>query len=419
MIFYLLRYTLGHYFTKALPVKRVQKIQVRKFNKLLDRALDKSQFYREMYKNVPAENLHIRSIDDLKRLPVISKDDMRNYTPEQIITRNDISKLIKRSTSGSTGKPFDTYLNKKEYFTSYFRTFFTLKKYNPFKRFVLIGVFHQKEQIERKSFMHYAQKYLGLFRREAYTVFTPTDEIIEKLQDRKIHILSSTPSYLKILTDELKKRNIKLNVKYVVLFGETLFQDVRKGIESWLQAQIIDVYGCMEHPTLAWTDPGAQTYHYPLHSVILEYVNPIKINGEIFGELVITNLVNKTMPFIRYKIGDHVKILDNNYKKMGRIIGRVEDVIQLKTGEKLYRQQVWSVFRDFTECRQFRLLQKKNGQIFFQAILKDGFDEEQVKSKILKIWKSHFSAEPPQVEFLDELPITNKSGKFKNIEVEK
>ncbi|MFO7869468.1 MAG: hypothetical protein R6U95_09255 [Bacteroidales bacterium] len=391
---------------------------MRKVNSLISHACTYSDFYKEQYKHLSKEELHIQSIDDLQKLPIVSKDDMKQYSASEILTRKKTDNLIVRSTSGSTGKPFDTYLTKKEYFTSYFRTFFSLHKYNPFSFFCLIGVYKQKEEIEQKSFLYYLQKYVGMFRRKAYNVFTPIHEIVADFRKKKISILSATPTCLKVIIDELKKNNEKLRVSYVVLFGETLMDDVKEDIKTYLQAKIINVYGCMEHPSLAWTKPDDENFDYAPNSIILEYINPVTINGEVYGELVITNLVNKTMPFIRYKIADHVRIHED-YRKMGKIIGRIEDVITLRDGTQLFRLQVWSVFRSLHECQQYRLLQKKDKSVHFQCVCKKHEREQHVKEKVLDIWNNNFPDIPLTVEFFEELSINSKTGKFKNIEVEK
>ena len=417
MILFLIRYCIEYYITKISSEKSVKKMQIRKVNKLLSHACENSVFYKNLYKDLPKGSLKISCLEDLQKLPIVTKDDFKKFPIEDVLTTQSTQNLIVRSTSGSTGKPFDIYSNRKEYFTGYFRTFFSLYYYNPFTHFALIGVVGQKEVIEKKSFLYYAQKYFKLFRREAYNIFTPPAEIVEKLRDRKINILSSTPTGLKVVIDELKKTNEKLKIGYVVLSGETLMDDVRDEIKEYLQAKIINVYGCMEHPSLAWTNPNEESFSYAPNSIILEYVNHIEINGELYGELVITNLVNKTMPFIRYNIGDHVKIIDQ-HKKMGKIIGRIDDVITLKNGTKLFRLQVWSIFSSLKECSQYKILQKKDGKLYFQAICKKGLDKRLVQEKIENIWKNSFGESPVEIEFLDEIPINKKTGKFKNIEVE-
>lgn len=421
MLIFLLKYWFEFKLTGLLPESIQKKIQLKKLNRLLNKAYTKTGFYKEHYKDLSSAELKIKNFEDFNKLPYTSKEIFKTYPYEQLLTTEStkIPTLIKRSTSGSTGKPFDTYLTRKEYFTSYLRTFFSLKGYNPFKKFVLIGIFKQKEEIERKSFLYYFQKYLNLFRRETISVYTPIDEVIAKLKNGKINILSSTPTFLQILCEELAEKNQKLSVDYVVPFGETLLPSQKKQIQEYLRAKVIDVYGCMEHPTFAWTKPDGNIFYYPLNSLIVEYTNVIEIEGEKYGELVLTNLINHTMPFIRYKISDRVKIIDGKYGTMGKIEGRIEDIIHLNNNEKLFRLQIWNMFNGLKECKQYKLLQKKDMQIFFLAILKEGYEKDMAEEKIGEIWNKNFPNQDLNIQFVNELPVDPKTGKFKNIEIEK
>lgn len=417
MILYLLKYYFESKLFSMMPVWMIKKIHIKRFRKIFEFSRENSEFYKKVYSDAGVLDLQIKTEEDIKKIPIVDKQLMNLSKLESVLTCEKSNNLIKRSTSGSTGIPFDTFLSKKEYFTSYVRTFLALHTYNPFKSFVLIGVYKQKEEIEKKSFLYFLQKYFGVFRRETYSVFTPPSEIIEKLKDRKISILSATPSCVKVLVAELQRTKKKLNIGYIVTFGETLFDDIREDISLYFQAKVIDVYGCMEHPSFSWTKPNGRLFYYALNSVYIEYVNPVRINGDLYGELVMTNLVNRTMPFIRYKIGDHVKIHDSQ-KTMGRIIGRVEDIIELKNGAKLFRLQVWSLFNALSECNQYKIIQKKDKRIIFQASCKYDVDKQILKEKIIRIWHNNFYNTPLEVEFYDDLPINTKTGKFKNIEVE-
>ena len=315
MILYLLKYYFESKLFSFMPEKWVKKMQLKRFRKIFEWAKENSEFYKKIYSDAGVLDLQIKTEEDIKKIPFVDKEMMKIYDIESILTCPKSENLVINHTSGSTGQPFDVYSTKKEHFTSYVRTFLALTGYNPFKTFGVIGIYESKERIEKHSFLYYCQKYLGLFRREAFSVLTPPEKIIERLKGRKINILSSTPTCFKVLIDELKKTGKKLSVKYVVTAGETLFDDVRDDIKTYLQAKIINVYGCTEHSSLAWTVTGQTCLNYPANSVFLEYINPVEIKGNLYGELVITNFVNKTMPFVRYKIGDHVKILDS-YKKM-------------------------------------------------------------------------------------------------------
>jgi phenylacetate-coenzyme A ligase PaaK-like adenylate-forming protein len=400
-----------------LPESWVKKMHVKRVRKLFEWAKENSAFYRKNYLEAGVLDLEIKTIEDIKKLPIVDKSMMRDCDLDLILTRSVSEKLVVVKTSGTNGIPFDVYASKKEHFTSYVRTFMALSRYNPFTKFGLIGVFEQKEKIEKQSFLYYLQQKFRLFRRETFPIYTPHNQLINQLKEQQINLLASSPSCLHVLTDELAKSEEKLSIKNVVVSGETLFDNARDAIRQYFQAKITNVYGCMELPSMAWTKPDGELYNYALNSVYLEYVNPIQIEGEMYGELVITNLINKTMPFIRYKVGDYVK-LQPSYKKMGTVKGRAEDVFVLGNGKKIYMVLLFA-FAKIEGILQYRFIQKKNGNIHMEVVRNSDSDKKELEKNIISTWENYFEGQELFVEFRNDLPINPKTGKFKRLEIEK
>jgi phenylacetate-coenzyme A ligase PaaK-like adenylate-forming protein len=173
----------------------------------------------------------------------------------------------------------------------------------------------------------------------------------------------------------------------------------------------------MELPSMAWTKPDGEVYNYSLNSVYLEYTNIVEIEGEMYGELVITNLINRTMPFIRYKIGDYVK-LQPSYKKMGIVKGRAEDVFVLGNGKKIYTVLLYA-FAKIEGILQYRFIQKKNRNIHMELVKKSDSDKNELEKNIISTWDKYFEGEKLFIEFRNDLPINPKTGKFKRLEIEK
>jgi phenylacetate-CoA ligase len=423
MILYLLKYFLEICFLGVLPASVKRHIQLKKFIKIFEYAKTNSVFYKKIYEEAGVFDLRIKSFKDVKKIPVIDKEMMISSGYESVLTTRIYKDLIIRATSGSTGKPFETYLTRQEYFTSYIRTFLALKNFNPFRKFVLIGVSQQKEEIEQKSFLGFLKKYLSLFRRETIFIDESPSQIVQKL-DRKILVLSTTPSVMKILCSELSKQGRVLNIKYLVLFGETLFDDDKECFRHYFNSKIINVYGCMELPSLSWTKPDGKYFHYLPNTALIEYCNLSKDEGKLSGQIVLTNFVNKTMPFIRYNLKDMVNLDDrvlNSADKIGPVTGRIQDIIEISDEIKIHRLQLWSIFKDLTECDQYRLLQKKNGDLVFQIKLTQlhKTDSSDVKNKIQSRWKKSFHDVPLIIEIVEKIELNPGTGKYKNIEVEK
>ena len=417
MVFKLLKYYIVSKLILLLPESIQRKLQLRKFRRIFEWAKHNSAFYHDIYEKAGINNLKINSFADIEKIPVVDKDLMLQTPKENLLTTPLSEDLAENSSSGSTGKPMTVYATKKDYLTSVVRTFMAIKGYNPFKRIVFIGMHEEKERNEKHTLVYYLQKYFGLFEREKYSVYMPSGEIIDKLYGREISTLSSTPSIVKLLIEELKESRRILNINYVVLSGETVFGDLRNDIKTYLKAKVIDVYGCTELLSMAWTKPDKEDFNYLPNTVFVEYVNPVEIDGEHYGELVITNLLNKTQPFVRYNIRDLVKVpVATN--RMGNIIGRIEDHIDLEGGEKLHRLEFCTMYKPLKECRQFRIIKKKDKRIYFQAICKAKKEESEIKEKIIDIWEKQFLGVPLEVQFFKELPLSSKTGKFKIIEQE-
>lgn len=416
MILYLLRYYCGAKLYSVLPVRLVKKIQIRKYRKLFNWARENSEFYKKIYADAGITDLEIKTIEDIKKIPIVTKDMMKAYGLQNVLTCDKTDKIIETSTSGSSGKPMIVYSNKKEYFAGYVRTFLAFRDYNPFKTFGQIGMYTTKSKIEKRTFLSYLQKKIGLFRYESISVFSPPQEIIQKITEKKINIISTTPTCAQVLINELKRTEKKLKIRTIVLSGETLFDELRKDIKTYLQGKIINVYGYTEHPSFSWTAPDKDYFTYPLNSSYIEYINTVEIDGERYAEPVLTNLVNKTMPFIRYHVGDQSKLL-NTDNKIGKVIGRVDDIIKLDNGELLFMLQLYK-FSKIHDYTQFKILQKKDRSIHFQAVCNQGVDKNKLRERIINTWNEDFSEQPIKVEFLKELPIDRKTGKFKKLEVE-
>ena len=416
MILYLLKYYAESKLFAVLSERHIRNIQIKRFRKVFEWARKHSEFYRMVYTEAGVMDLKIETEEDILKVPVVDKQMMRKSTLNARTTRIVDEKLVKSLTSGSNGIPLDIYATKHEYFTGYVRTFITLKGYNPFKPFVLIGTEELKEQAEKESFLVLVQRYFRLFRREIISVHNPPEIILERLRTRRIGVLSTTPSCLKILVQTAKRRNQKLNVERVVLSGEKIDETDRKNFQYYFQSKIINVYGCVEHPSLAWTKPNGRQFRYFANAVMFEHIDDEEKPHNQAKELVLTNFINKTMPFVRYKTGDRVKT-QSGYKLLGDVEGRVDDVIDLGNGKKLFMYQM-DAFTEIEDIFQFRIVQNKEKHLIFQVVGSDGCNKTILKENIQKCWNKYFPEYSIEIELMSELAINPTSGKFKRMEVQ-
>jgi phenylacetate-coenzyme A ligase PaaK-like adenylate-forming protein len=102
----------------------------------------------------------------------------------------------------------------------------------------------------------------------------------------------------------------------------------------------------MECPTIGHAPGDDGHFRIQDHACALELVNRRQEAGRALGDLVLTNLVNHTMPFIRYRTGDTSEALaraDCPAQVLGPIIGRVDDVLTLADGRRFVHHHAYAI----------------------------------------------------------------------------
>lgn len=426
MIIKLIKYYFSLFYWERASIGAVKKMQLRKFRQIFEHARENSQFYRDLYTKHGVMDLKIETWEDIEKVPIIDKYDLKKYNVEDILTVPISDKINLHTTSGSSGEPLKIYFNKFEDYTAHVRVFFALRriaKYKPWHRFTLITRYEENEnfQIEGDlSLLQKIQKHFDFFQREIISIYRNADYIIERLQKNKPYILWSTPSVLEIVVNRLVERNISLSIPYLYFTSENLSKVQYEKFKKYLSNNIIDIYGAMESPCLGYEhNKLGKRPVYP-NSNIFEVTNPRKIDDESVGDVLFTNLLNYTMPIIRYNIKDIVVILNNDehfpHKYIGNIIGRIDDLLDFPDGKKFVHHHAYEMFKDFEECEHFKFEQKGNETIKLLLKPSKKYSNEEIKAKAIVRWNKRFAKYPLDIVFVDKFEINLKTGKFKNIE---
>ncbi len=156
---------------------------------------------------------------------------------------------------------------------------------------------------------------------------------IRVMMDFKTTVLVTTPSYGLHILDTFKEKNMPiaaLNLRLMVLLGETLTDDVRETFERELDVETRAAYGIFEAsgPTMAYECERKNGLHLALDHVIAEVIDPV--TGKVLppgetGELVITTVTARANPLLRFRTGD-ITILDKSVCSCGRTTWRMSPV---------------------------------------------------------------------------------------------
>lgn len=399
-------------------------MQLKKFREVFEYARQHSKFYSELYTMHGIMDLKIETWDDIQKVPLINKAMLREYSAQDIMTCKIDSSINIHSTSGSTGEPFKIAYTKFEDYTSHVRLTKAIMQhgYTPFKKLVLLSRYepgHKFEVEEDFSKIACLQKRLNLFQKDVISIFEPLNDIIDKLQSIKPFIIWSTPSFINLLAIELEKRYQRLDIPICFLMAETISPNQMKLFRERVCKDVIDAYGCMESPSMGFSLNNLDYKNIIPNTTLTEVVNKREFNQNKVGDIVITSLINKTMPFIRYDLGDFVGVLDDKnfpFKTIGKVHGRFDDILSFGDGFSLAFHQTYQLFHGFHEVEQYKFIQMPDYQIILQLRIKPESSKNEVKEKADKIWNKYYPGFPLIIEWVDHFEIDKKTGKFKVLE---
>jgi len=424
MIIKLIKYYFSLFYWERASIGAVKKMQLRKFRQIFEYARENSEFYKEFYAKHGVLNLRIESFADIGKVPIINKNILKQYDINDIVTCKLTKNHNIHSTSGSTGEPFKIAYSKYEDYSAHVRlTKYIMKHgYNPFKKMVLLSRYepgHKFEVEEDVGFIGKLQKIFRIFPKEVISIFEPLDVIIEKLIKSKPFIIWSTPSFIHLLALELERRNQKLKIPVCFLMAETISPKQFKLFQERVCKKVIDAYGCMEAPSIGFSTNSIDYKNIVHNTFLTEVINPREVNSAKVGDIVITNFINKTMPFIRYELGDYVGILDGDIfpsKKIGKVYGRFEDILDLGNGNTLSFHQTYQLFHGFHEVEQYKFIQTPYYEIILQLRINPEYEKEDVINKALSIWNKYYPQKDLKIEIVEKFDIDTKTGKFKVLE---
>ncbi|MGQ0838313.1 phenylacetate--CoA ligase family protein [Actinokineospora sp.] len=200
-------------------------------------------------------------------------------------------------------------------------------------------------------------------------VTLPLNEIVDALNEFKPNQILAYPSILWRLA--LEQEEGRLNIAPEVMLGgaEPLFPHQRKTIEAAFGAPVIDFYGTSETWMLACSYPGEEAMHLAEDLIVFE---PIDADGEAVkpgersAKMLITNVINKVFPLIRYEIADEVLFLDDinpgpwTGRRIAPVAGRHDDVFEYADGVYVHPYVFWTPLWD-SRIAQYQVRQTATG----------------------------------------------------------
>jgi phenylacetate-CoA ligase len=359
---------------EAMGRDELRTLQEDLLRRQIERCYASSALYRSKLAAAGAEPGDVHGLDDLRRLPVVTKEELREdqrahppFGSFALADPRDFREV--HPSTGTTGTPVNTVWSARDVETITGLTARTLWQFGVRPGDIVQNAFAYGLWVAGIS-CHYAAARMGCLVVPTGTAVT-TEKQIDFLQGVGSTVLLSTPSYALHVAEGLRERGIDpagLALRLGCFGGEAGAENppTRAKLESGLAIDAFDYYGLAEvGPTFASECESKAGIHIAEDYVVVECLDPETREpaqeGEL-GVLVFTHLTREATPVIRYWSNDYARLSSErcscgrtHVRAVGGIVGRHDDLIVFR-GAKFYPSQVEKVVRSFPELSdEFRV----------------------------------------------------------------
>ncbi|MFX0116636.1 MAG: phenylacetate--CoA ligase family protein [Candidatus Hodarchaeota archaeon] len=365
-----------------LKRERIERIQQASLRALLSHAYKKVPYYHKAFKNLKAKPGDIKSIEDLRKFPVLKRTQVAMLSKE-LRAKNFQRKIIPCETSGTTSTPVQFYRDHNDYSwgTAAMLRAFRWAGFKVQDKKAMIWNFRQHEL---NSMTFKIQNLLA--RTLAISVFQfsqPTMGLISpRLRRYNPKFIIGYASALYLLAKHCLDEGLDTaKPKAIFSTSSKLLAGQRKIVEEAFCCEVYDWYASREMLTMASECPHHSGLHVASDHVVLEFVK----NGEHTapgeeGKVLVTNLHNYSMPFIRYDIGDVGKP-SNESCQCGRglpliesIEGRTYEIFVTSDGSFTTLRDLGTFFEDLP-VKEFQIIQNTPDEIHVKVVKDIGYTQ--------------------------------------------
>ncbi len=334
-----------------------------RFQKLVTSAYQKSSFYRTLYDQAGVNLRQVQTVEDIDQLPIITKTDLRDHVNDMFIGQR--FNQTKAYTSGTSGSPLQVYRDYRSMIEEWAyqwrqRVNFghqpgmktvvlrgdlrrdQLERYDPFTQSLYLSSYHLREERARWYY-------------DKIRAFAP----------QAIYAYPSSAESLANLFQSLGKMVV---VPRIFTSSETLYDHQRTKIEQTFSGQVVDWYGNAERNVALEQSADGWYDELPLYSI-----------NEYHDQYIVgTSLINFSLPLIRYRVDDVIRLdplnCDNplGYRRIKSIQGRNDDVLLLPDGSRV--SMIWGAFDRVPYLNRAQIIQEELDRFHLNLVVCPKFD---------------------------------------------
>ena len=346
---------MGNYYQPEIETasrEELRKMQDERLVNTVKRVYDNVEYYRKKMEEKGVTPDDIKGVDDLYKLPFLTKDDLRDAYPYGLMA-TPLSDCVRiHSTSGTTGRRVVAFYTQND-----------IDMWDDCCARAIVAAGGTKDDVVHVSYGY------GLFTggaglhggsHKVGSLTLPmssgnTDRQLQFMVDMQSTILCCTPSYAAYLGETVTERGLKkkLHLKAGIFGAEAWSEEMRQDIQEKLGLKAYDIYGLTEisGPGVSFECEEQNGMHVNEDNFIVEIIDPN--TGEVLpdgqkGELVFTSITKEAFPLLRYRTRD-ICVLNREqcscgrtFVRMSKPMGRSDDMLIVK-GVNVFPSQIETV----------------------------------------------------------------------------
>ncbi len=406
---------------------RILELQDQRLSQLLQHAYQSVPYYRRIFDGRGIKPADIKCCRDLIKLPVLNKRLIRENFSDITAHNFPQRQVITSCTAGSTGEPLMFYRTKEERYNWAFAAAIRASRWAGYEIGDKSVHLATRQRVrEPSAAAKTAEKMRFFFQR---IVYCDIAELAAKLPQLAQKIVTFQPKFIRGYTSAiyLLARFIEKNVGHeirpqaVITGAEPVYEHQRDLFSKVFQCHTYSIYSTQEQHCIAAECPAHMGYHISSENVIVEIVdaenNPVAAGEE--GRILITNLHNFFMPFIRYDIGDTGTATEascpcgRGLPLLTKLNGRVTDFIITRSGKAIPGITLPFSALARLHVDQFQIVQESYTNVVVKLVLqKDcAANRDEIAQEVTLLYRPILGDDMNiDVEFADHIPVT-KAGK--------
>lgn len=362
-------------------IDQIREYQLARLQRICTLAAERSEFYREHFRQAGFDPRDLRSPEDLRALPTIDKETIREHGRRMCTVPLDSPGVDYVSTGGSSGEPLEFYMGSNRSAIEYAYLTESWRRCG-YRLGLPMAVVRGRVIRDRSGPFPY--EYDPILRHHHYSNFDMTEEnmraYLAHMRSLGRCFLHAYPSAAAALADCLRRTGDPAPMfEGMILESELVPSDLRQHLRSAFGCRVFACYGHTEKLALAAACEQSDAYHvWPTYGYVelLDSVGaPVSTVGTT-AEIVGTGFINEVMPFIRYRTGDTAEYLGSccaacgrPHTVLGQIRGHRSDAMLIgKRGVRVSMTAINMHDTTFARTRRFQFFQDTPGRVVVRVV---------------------------------------------------